>query len=113
MASSSDGRQAVHAHPMASKGFRVVLAVEVQVSRSPTIADGAPRLIAEMAAANRTWGEDRIASELLLKLGIRVSPRTVRRYMSGGAAPRDGARSQTWTAFVLTMPTPCRRAISS
>jgi hypothetical protein len=53
-----------------------------------------------MAAANRTWGEERIASELLLKLGIRVSPRTVRRYMSQGAAPRSGARSQTWTTFV-------------
>jgi hypothetical protein len=25
------------------------------------------------------WGEERIAAELLLKLGIRVSPRTVRR----------------------------------
>jgi transposase InsO family protein len=56
-------------------------------------------LIAEMAAVNRTWGEERIASELLVKLGIQVSPRTVRRYMSR-AAPRDGARSQTWTTFV-------------
>jgi len=36
---------------------------------------------ADMAAANRTCGEERIASELLLKSGIRVSPRTVRRYM--------------------------------
>src|SRR4029453_2568980 len=68
---------------------------------------GRPRLpaqlqqpIAEMAAANRTWGEERIASELLLKLGIRVSPRTVRRYMPLGAAPRGGARSQTWSTFV-------------
>ena len=58
------------------------------------------RLIAEMAAANRTWGEERIASELLLKLGIRVSPRTVRRYMPSGAAPGSGARSQTWSTFV-------------
>jgi putative transposase len=33
-------------------------------------------------------------------LGIRVSARTVRRYKSRGAAPRDGARSQTWTTFV-------------
>jgi putative transposase len=39
------------------------------------------QLIAEMATANRTWGEERIAAELLVKLGIRVSPRTVRRYM--------------------------------
>jgi transposase InsO family protein len=58
------------------------------------------RLIADMAAANRTWGEERIASELLLKFGIRVSPRTVRRYMSRGSAPRRGARSQTWNTFV-------------
>jgi transposase InsO family protein len=53
-----------------------------------------------MASANRTWGEERIASELLLKLGIRVSPRTVRRYMPTGAAPRDGTRSQLWSTFV-------------
>jgi hypothetical protein len=29
-------------------------------------------LIAEMARANRTWGEERIAAEQLLKLGISV-----------------------------------------
>jgi len=53
-----------------------------------------------MAAANRTWGEKRIAFELLLKLGIQVSPRTVRRYMPTSRAPRDGARSQLWSTFV-------------
>src|SRR5438067_60009 len=53
-----------------------------------------------MATANRTWGEERIAAELQVKLGIRVSPRTVRRYMSRGAAPRGGARAQTWNTFV-------------
>jgi len=58
------------------------------------------RQIAQMAAANRTWGEERIASELLLKLGIRVSPRTARRYMAPGAAPRSGGQSQLWSTFV-------------
>jgi putative transposase len=58
------------------------------------------RLIADMAAANRTWGEARIAAELLVKLRIRVSPRTVRRYLSRDAAPGGGARSQRWSAFV-------------
>ena len=38
-------------------------------------------LIREMALNNPSWGEERIANELLLKLGIRVSPRTVRKYM--------------------------------
>ena len=32
-----------------------------------------------MARENLTWGEERIANELLLKLGLRVSPRTVRK----------------------------------
>jgi hypothetical protein len=32
------------------------------------------RLIREMALSNLSWGEERIANELLLKLGIRISP---------------------------------------
>ena len=35
-----------------------------------------------MGSENPTWGEERIANELLLKLGIQVSPRTVRKYLS-------------------------------
>ncbi|MGZ8229943.1 MAG: helix-turn-helix domain-containing protein [Burkholderiales bacterium] len=38
-------------------------------------------LIRRMAPDNPVWGEERIAGELLVKLGIRVSPRTVRKYM--------------------------------
>jgi hypothetical protein len=34
-----------------------------------------------MAQDNLTWGQERIDNELLLKLGLRVSPRTVRKYM--------------------------------
>jgi len=33
-------------------------------------------------------------------LGIQVSPRTVRRYMRTGTAPRGGRRSQAWSSFV-------------
>jgi hypothetical protein len=39
------------------------------------------QLIRRMASENPLWGEERIANELLVKLGIRVSPRTVRKYM--------------------------------
>ncbi len=53
-----------------------------------------------MARANATWGEERIAAGLLLKLGLRVSPRTVRRYMSRGGRPRDRRPSQQWSTFV-------------
>lgn len=58
------------------------------------------QLIAAMSAANRTWGEERIASELLVKLGIRVSPRTVRRYMPSGSGSKRGPGSQAWSTFV-------------
>ena len=43
----------------------------------PRIPSYLQNLIADIARANQTWGEERIAAELL-KLGIVVSPRTVR-----------------------------------
>jgi len=59
------------------------------------------RLIAAMARSNPTWGEERIAAELLVKLGIRVSPRTVRRYMARGTGGGwCGAAGQRWGTFV-------------
>ena len=51
-----------------------------------------------MARDNPTWGEEQIANELLLKLGIRVSPRTVRKYLESGK-PR-GSSDQRWKTFV-------------
>jgi putative transposase len=48
-----------------------------------------------MAQANPTWGEERIANELLLKLGLAVSPRTVGQYIRR-LRPRHGGRSQRW-----------------
>jgi hypothetical protein len=35
----------------------------------------------QMARDNPPWGQERITNELLLKLGLRVSPPTVRKYM--------------------------------
>lgn len=59
------------------------------------------RLIAGMTRSNPTWGEERIAAELLVKLGIRVSPRTVRRYMARGTGGRGReAGGQRWATFV-------------
>jgi hypothetical protein len=52
-----------------------------------------------MARANSIWGEEQIANELLLKLGIRVSPRTVRKYLDRDR-PRGGSRDQRWSTFV-------------
>jgi hypothetical protein len=59
-------------------------------------------LIRHMARDNLTWGQRRIANELRLKLGLRVSPRTVRKYMPRGCDRRPGHRvpSQRWSPFM-------------
>lgn len=54
-----------------------------------------------MARENPSWGEERIAAELLVKLGVRLSPRTARRYMGrrlGGGW--RGATGHRWATFV-------------
>ncbi len=57
-------------------------------------------MIADMARANRIWGEERIAAELFVKLGISVSPRTVRRYMRRPRSAHPGSSTQAWSSFV-------------
>ena len=54
-------------------------------------------LIQAMATANGLWGAERIRGELL-KLGIRVSKRTVQQYMRS-VRPR-GQHGQTWGTFL-------------
>jgi transposase InsO family protein len=53
-----------------------------------------------MGAENPTWGEERIANELKLKLGIRVSPRTVEKYLRNGGPVRTPDPNQRWLTFV-------------
>ncbi len=57
------------------------------------------QLIRRMAAENALWGEERIANELLLKLGLHVSPRTVRKYMPK-RAPGCPRGDQQWSTFL-------------
>jgi hypothetical protein len=52
-----------------------------------------------MVRDNPTWGEERIAHELWLKLGIHVSPRTVRAYWPA-RDPQSHRHSETWNTFV-------------
>jgi putative transposase len=52
-----------------------------------------------MATENPIWGEERIANELLLKLGLRVSPRTVRKYMPKRPPGRPRG-DQRWATFL-------------
>jgi hypothetical protein len=82
------------------KGFRLLWRWKSQGSGRPRIPANLRTLIAEMATANRTWGEERIAAELLVKLVIQVSPRTVRRHMPSRTTPRSKAGTQAWTTFM-------------
>lgn len=52
-----------------------------------------------MARENPLWGQERIANELLLKLGLRVSPRTVRKYLPR-PAPGRLRGDQRWSTFL-------------
>jgi len=52
-----------------------------------------------MARENCSWGQERIANELLLKLGLRVSPRTVRKYMPKPVPGRPRG-DQRWATFL-------------
>jgi transposase InsO family protein len=83
------------------KGFRLFWRWKSRTPGRPPIPIDVQQLIVTMATANRTWGEERIAAELLVKLGIRLSPRTVRRYMPS-RPPRERRRTDTqpWSTFV-------------
>ncbi len=79
-------------------GFRLFWRWKSRPGRPP-IPIELRRLIREMAMSNLSWGEERIANELLLKLGIRISPRTVCKYMP--KHPRGQPRGdQRWSTFV-------------
>ena len=76
------------------QGFRLFWRWKSRSPGRPPLPVNVQQLIAAMARANATWGKERIAAELRLKLGLCVSPRTVRRYMRQGERPRDRLSSQ-------------------
>jgi putative transposase len=79
-------------------GWRLLWRLKSPPGRPPIPAE-LRALIRRMANENPLWGEERIANELLLKLGIRISPRTVRKYMP--KRPRGRPRGdQRWSTFL-------------
>jgi putative transposase len=58
-------------------------------------------LIRQMAHENPWWGEERIANELLLKIGIRVSPRTVNKYLP--RRPQGRPRGESSAPFAASV----------
>jgi transposase InsO family protein len=83
------------------QGFRWFWRCKSKPGR-PALPKDLQALIRRMALDNPTWGQERIANELLLKLGLKVSPRTVRKYMPdhciGG--PSKHGQSQRWSTFI-------------
>jgi hypothetical protein len=55
-------------------GWRLFWRMKSRAGRPP-IPQELRELIRRMARENVLWGEERIANELLLKLGVRISPR--------------------------------------
>ena len=81
------------------KGFRCFWKWKSRSIGRPRVPRDLQKLIVEMATSNPTWGEERIANELLLKIGIQISPRTVRRYMPM-QPKRPTVPSQRWLTLV-------------
>ena len=82
------------------KGFRLFWRWKSEAGRRPIPAE-LRQLIRKMARENPSWGEERIANELLLKLGLRVSPRTIRKYMPKSPPATGISRGdQRWATFL-------------
>ena len=83
------------------QSFRLFWRLKSKLGRPPLPKD-LQALIRRMALENPTWGQERIANELLLKLGIQVAPRTVRKYMPTPCVKGPGkhSQSQRWSTFI-------------
>ena len=81
------------------KAFRLFWRWKSKPMGRPPLPKDIRQLIREMAGENPTWGEERIANELKLKLGIRVSPRTVEKYLRDGPVHTPDPK-QRWLTFV-------------
>src|SRR5215813_5516533 len=83
------------------QGFRLFWRWTSRRGRPP-IPPALQALIRQMARENPTWGQERIANELFLKLGLCVSLRTVRKYLPTRLDHGWHQRipSQRWLTFV-------------
>jgi len=83
---------------LASRRLETLLASKVS-ARSAPIPKELRKLIRRMAAENPLWGEERIANKLLLKLEVRISPRTVSKYLPKRSPGRPRG-DQLWSTFL-------------
>jgi putative transposase len=79
------------------RGFRRYWRWRSRKPGRPRIPDEHIAFIRRMSIDQPGWGEDSIAEELAIKLGVKHSTSTIRRYMVKRRGPRGG---QTWKTFV-------------
>jgi putative transposase len=65
--------------------------------RPPRVAPETIALIRRIARENHLWGAERIQGELA-KLGLRISKRTIQKYLRGARPPRPSG--QSWPTFL-------------
>jgi len=82
------------------KGFRLFWRWKSKPTGRPRLPKNLQELIRRMSAENPSWGQERIANELMLKLGIQVSPRTVQKYLNTPGPNRKPDPKQRWLTFV-------------
>jgi hypothetical protein len=101
LAQRLDHRYAQNFHRLAPQGLPVLLASEVSAWPAAHPA-GPPTSNLQDGARKSFGGEERIANELRLKLGLRVSPRTIRKYLpkSPASPPGTARRDQRWSVFL-------------
>jgi hypothetical protein len=90
-------REASNGDRLAPTRISAVLALEVWQARAAPHPRRTHRLHPRVSVDQPGWGEDRIAEELAIKLGVKHSTSTIRRYMVRQRKPRGG---QTWKTFV-------------
>jgi putative transposase len=78
------------------RGFRLFWRSKSKPTGRPRLPENLREVIRQMAADNVSWGEERIANELKLKLGIQVSRRTVGKYLRNGQPARTPDPQQCW-----------------
>ena len=83
------------------RGFKLFWKLKSRAGR-PRLPKNIRQLIARMVEENPTWGQARVADELALKLGILVSPRTVRAYWPKQPTAEAPHRSTGDASFAIT-----------
>jgi hypothetical protein len=82
------------------KGFRLFWRWQSKPMGRALLPKSLRLLIREMGVKNPSWGEERIANGVQLKLGIRVSPLTLEKYSRNGGPRRTPDPKQRWLTFI-------------